>query len=398
MGHANVAVLAPLQVNNINPATFVEFTRPTFNVDLRSEYLSFSENNRAQNSSAQGIQNMSFAFPLINDGRKKRRAGLAFGLTPLTRVGYNLIVDSQVEDIGDVEYRFTGSGGVNQVFLGLGYDLFVDSARTNVLCLGASVNYLFGQINRVRATQFPISSLTSSLYRLEQKEFSDVDFHIGVLFKHRFEFYSKTDEATSPALFSIGAYLRPSVDVNTFFTQNAYSYVDALPGRNRIDTISYSKRRGATTMPIKYGVGASLNLNNRWVVAVDYHFTGWSGLSFDGKNQQLNDASSWNAGLEYLPDYKSTRFFESLRYRTGVSYVNGMQALNGGKTIRLGWSGGLGIPLRASLSSSIFNLGIEIANRSSQNASVNETFLIIQAGMAITPHRYDGWFTKRKFD
>lgn len=429
MGHAGLAVLSSTSINPLNPATYGQMAKPAFNFDLRNEFLSISSASNSQSNSLFSIQNFSFAFPLINDPKKKRRSGFSFGITPYTRQGYDMFFSEEVQDLGEVEYRFLGSGGINNVYAGFSIDLLADrdSGEINALSLGLNANYLFGQLSKTRTTQFAASAAASNLYRSSDLEMSDADFTIGLLYKklividrlrtddkkqsqlhisgksiRQYERQNKGAKADDvPVLFSIGGFLRPSTGLNSFYSILEYTYSDTLPNQEPIDTLNTSSANGNTVSPTSYGVGLSLNFNKRWMFALDMVQTRWSQLEINQNNAGLLNASRLSFGVEYTPDYEAYQsFLKTVRYRSGLSVEQSRLNINSSQPMRYGINFGLGIPLVASNSypTSMFNVAVEFAQRQAAGAALTENYVNLQIGFTITPNRYDGWFVKKKYD
>ena len=69
---------------------------------------------------------------------------MAVGLMPFSDVSYNITASSNVvnREEATANYRYTGSGGINQVYLSNGWQLI-----PNFLSIGARVGYAFGTVN-----------------------------------------------------------------------------------------------------------------------------------------------------------------------------------------------------------------------------------------------------------
>ena len=75
----SIALINPTSINPQNPASYTDVNRPAFNFDLKDEILTLSNNSSSSSSNSFAIQNFSFAFPIINDYKKfKRASGLEF--------------------------------------------------------------------------------------------------------------------------------------------------------------------------------------------------------------------------------------------------------------------------------------------------------------------------------
>lgn len=420
MGHTSIAVRNPLNINTINPAGLSQLGRVTFNFDVKNEFLNLSTSSSSESKSLLTVNNFSFGFPLINDFSKKRRSTLTMGVKPYTSQGYNLETSESVPNLGDITYRFIGNGGISDAFLGLSYDLIsikrsnktknINIPRSDVLSIGATSSYIFGTIDRARITDLNLSSQASSIYRQQILELSDFNARIGLLYSHAilsndtiFDKLTKENvvRKKTKGHFSIGAYYNPSLAIGTYMTAFNYSYVGEYTNPKLIDTLEYQSIKTAVQTPSSYGIGISLSLNNSLTLAADFNKTMWSDLKINEVNEVLNDAQRFSLGAEYLPQYDATgksSFTKTIRYRGGISYQQTRLKVNGAQPNRYGINFGLGIPLIASKSTSIFNFGLEVANRGSKTLGLNETYVNLNFGFTLTPFAYDLWFAKRKYD
>src|ERR1700741_5586301 len=112
--------IAPLFINTGNPASYPSVRITTFEVGAQSNFSTFMSGSTSVKKNNTGLNYMSLAFPV------GRRAGGAFGVSPFTNVGYNITDQKEVENIGTVKELYEGSGGANQLFLGLGIRPFLD--------------------------------------------------------------------------------------------------------------------------------------------------------------------------------------------------------------------------------------------------------------------------------
>lgn len=398
MGHTNLGVLSTTNINFNNPATQTFINRPTFSFDFRNEFLTLNDGIQSQSNSIFGIDNISFAFPLINSFKKRRNASLSFGLQPRTRQGYDVYTSENVEGIGNVDYFFYGAGGINNANLAAAFDLIADSARMHTLSIGASASYVFGKLSRNRATVVDSNSASSDIFRTEELELSDVDFKFGLLYSHRLFFKKGTDDEKQGS-FSVGAFFKPQASLRTFSNSYAITFLGPYYDPFAIDTLQKSSGENTTELPISYGIGASFRYGGQWTFATDFSSTSWSDLQVNGVPAGLNDELRVSAGVEYIPDYTAVKkLFKIMRYRAGISFEQSRVNLNGSQPTRLGMHGGFGIPIIASRSSTMLNLGTEYAIRGGSGLPLSERFWNVHIGMSITPNQFDRWFQKRKYD
>lgn len=399
VSHTGIAMLNTQQVNTINPAAISVISNATANIDLKNEFLVLSNAGSTQGSSILSIDNLSFAFPIINNNKRKRRAGLAFGVTPFTRQGYNVASYEPFSELGVVEYRFLGAGGVNSAFLTAGFDLIADSNRVNVLTLGVTGSYVFGSFSRNRITSFDSTSsiLGYNLYREELHEVSDADVKIGVLYTRRLFWLDGDDRINGH--FAIGGFYKPSRSLNTTSREMAYTFLNDYLNPLVIDTLSMSSSAIPTEAPASFGVGAGFMYDERWSLGIDVKLTQWSQLSIAGKNANLRDEMRVSLGVEHIPNPRAAKgYFSKVRYRGGLSYENTRLNVQGQQPRRLGASFGMGMPIPRSRSASIFNLGIEYALRNAGGIPLIENQVNLHFGFTLTPNQFDRWFFKRKYD
>jgi len=398
-GHAQIAMLSTVSINPLNPATFSQIARPVFNFDLRAETLVLDNATSNQSNTLVSISNLTFAFPLLVRAKRKRNAGISFGLLPRTQSGYETLTQETIPDLGAVDYLFTGDGGLNEMYLGLGYDIIRDSGAVNTLSLGVRGQYVFGNIERNRYTIFSPTVRASNVSRENQIEVSDGDFQLGVTYLRKL-YVNREDET---GFFSAGAYFQPSSNLSASERDYVYTYTGDVTNPNQdigvIDTVLNEDSGSEVVYPSSFGLGLGLSLNNRWNFGLDLASTSWSELSIGGVNADLNNSSRISFGTEFVPDITAyKRFFEVMRYRAGFSLQQTRLDVNGGQPLRYGINLGLGIPLFASRSTSMFNVAFEYARRDGGNIQVSETYFNFQFGVSITPNVYDKWFNKRKYD
>ena len=130
------------QVNFLNPASYSAVDSMTFifDVGVAGQLTNFEENGRRLNANNANIEYISALF------RAARHFGVGFGLMPYTNVGYNYSTSSKISssESGSTVYTntYSGSGGLHQAYLGLGWEPFKG------LSIGVNASYLWGSIER----------------------------------------------------------------------------------------------------------------------------------------------------------------------------------------------------------------------------------------------------------
>ena len=119
MGGLGVAVVDPASTVTINPASYASLRSTVFETGLRvrsSQYANASEDRTGRRTDILGL---TFGIPFGNG-----RWGLGISIAPQSNVGYRL-TDTKVlpGGEGNVTYRYTGEGGLNQALIGAAYVL-----------------------------------------------------------------------------------------------------------------------------------------------------------------------------------------------------------------------------------------------------------------------------------
>jgi hypothetical protein len=122
MGRAFTAfendTLAPVFINAGNPAALASLQLATFEVGGKTNFNFLQSGDIKNKTNNTYLSYISIGFPL---GRK---AGMAVGVSPYSNIGYKISDTNTVENIGLVKTIYSGEGGLNQVFLGVGYKPF----------------------------------------------------------------------------------------------------------------------------------------------------------------------------------------------------------------------------------------------------------------------------------
>jgi hypothetical protein len=398
VSHTGIAMLSTLNINGVNPATQTFVSRPTFNLDLRNEFLLLNAGGQQQANSLFSIENISLAFPVINSPKKKRNATVSFGLRPYSRQGYEVISREEVEGLGLVEYQFVGEGGVNDAFLTGSYDIIADSGKINTLSIGVTGSYVFGYFDRNRITVVDSNVVATNLYREDRNEVSAFDIKFGALYTRKLTFKDQKGDDVFGS-FSVGGFFKPSMTLNGSARQTAYTFVNNPTNPVVVDTIQTSSGGSPITTPSQFGLGIGFTYDNRWNVGLDLISRRWSELEINGANANLNDAFRASLGVEYTPDPTAFKqLLRIVRYRAGFSFEQTRLNVNGTQPNQIGLSAGLGIPVIATRSTSMVNIGTEYVVRGGAGLPVAENFFNLYVGFAFTPNQYDRWFAKRKYD
>lgn len=398
LGGASVGLADMNQLNIDNPATFsfLGLYRPVFEADFYSQFINLQSSNTTGNQRNSNVGRFSLGLPI------NRKLGIGLGLMPYTTTGYDIISSDSIYTLGNINYLYNGSGGINKTFLGFGYKL-IDRDSIN-LAFGVNASYFFGEVTREKRTEFPddedaIYSLVSDRTRVNGFEFG-----AGLFYNQKI---------SDKLRFSIGASVNLGSELKAQRNVLNASYDKDLIVERIIDTISSLEDiKGTVDLPLEYKLGASVEFNKSFTISVQYKSQDWASYKekFELGNQpfdSLQTASEYALGIRFRPfsPYDRVGFLNKIEYRLGARTGQTPIQYNNTSVQEFGMSFGVGIPINVRPSKQGFSsfstvqLGVEYGSRGSQdNGLIKENFTRIFFGVSISPSPRDKWFRKRKID
>jgi hypothetical protein len=381
MNGTGIALRRGSEINTLNPASYsgVDSLTMLFDAGVALQKTSFKEKSVRQNVSMGNFEYVVGSFRLLSN------VGLAFGLLPVTGIGYSYTTSTYLDNTnGSIVESYTGSGGLHQAFLGVGVNLL------KPLSVGVNVGYLWGDINRS-----VISSSTTYINSLK-KEFSasvkSYKLDVGVQWEQP---VGKTDKLTVGATVGIGHNLGTNPEL-TIVNTNSVSA--------RSDTTSYSIDN-AFHLPMSYGVGLSYFHNYRLTVAADAQLQKWGELDFPYFNSSqskfeqvsglLKDRLRLSGGVDWLPNPLGRHYLSHVHYRMGVGYSTPyyyIEGKDGPKEFSV--SAGIGMPIANMYNNrSILNISGQWVRTSAPGMITENTFRI-NIGLTFN----ERWFAKWKVE
>ena len=372
------------EVNPMNPASYSSVDSLTFIFDagLSLQTTQMREKQEKLNAKSGGFDYVVGTLRLI------KHLGLSFGILPYSNVGYNYYTRERLPEV-DATIRTTheGSGGYNQVFLGLGYQII------KPLSVGFNFAYLWGTGERSVATSSTsdVNTLTK-IYRTTMNSYR-LDF--GLQYEQPL---SKNDKLTLGVVVSPGH--NTGADPECIITNRK-----STTGQR--DSLTY-QLDDAIELPWTYGVGLAYQRGTKLRVGVDYQMQKWGNVvmpeyvdegngkgSYQLKSGLLKDMHRVNVGAEYVPNANSVKFFNRVRYRIGAGYATPYYYINNGEGPKeYHVSLGFGIPILNNYNHrSILNISAEWNRRSASNLVKENTFRI-NIGLTFN----ERWFAKWKVD
>jgi len=381
-----------IHVNLRNPAAYVSPNLKVFNEESRPvkfsvagshTSLKLDANSGTEKTTSTTFDYLALAFPI------SKKIGMGFGLVPYTSVGYRLESNN---DNGDVANRYKGEGGVNKVFMGLGY------AITDKLNAGIDVNYNFGNVKNSVIELIYDENNEPIQYQTKENNRSDlsgININIGLTYKTMIT--DKLELAT-------GLTYSPK---STLVSQNERSYstivYDSSTGTEyevesiEADLESENLEETDLTLPARFSIGAGLGQPRKWFAGIEYTTQNTSEFSnpiFSMDNTTFVDASTISIGGFYVPDYNSfSSYWKRATYRAGLRFENTGLNINGEDIKEFGISFGVGLPVGGTFSNA--NIGLEFGKRGTKKQNlIQENFLSFRLSLSLN----DRWFQKLKYN
>ena len=359
-------------MNNAASLSKLKFVNYSVGVDLKNtSYLSSSTNEK---STAAAINYISVAIPT-------KLLSFSFGIKPKTSVGYLLENDDKSKTPPELN-RFTGSGGVSNAFVSIGFELLENWG------FGFSSSYAFGNLNHYHtkilenielytrvSSESSVSGLDYNFSTVYQKTFNEkITLYSSIIYQPEAKYKSRNNQIIS------------TIDPNSSFGGDS----------EEIDLSAVGLKNTNIKIPNSLSFGLGLGQDKKWFLGFNYMKNdegGYKNELMGLDNVEFKSSQTYSIGGFLLPEYNSfTNYFKTLTYRFGVRYKNGGLYVNNQQINEIGVNFGFGIPL-AGISSA--NLGFEFGQRGTTKASlIKEKFFSIRLGVSLN----DLWFIRSMYN
>lgn len=374
MGGVGVALRESNVVNFKNPASLSAIDSLSFVLDigLTSELKKLNDDSYSKYTFQSNIDYIAFQLPIF------KTIGVAAGITPFSRVGYNMANKQLIPSFEDVYFvqNFTGKGSFQNLFVSTGFHLFKG------LSLGLKANYLFGKIEH-SIVSLPTSSSINN-------RFEDISYRISSwspTFGIQYEFKRNTNA------FVLGTSFSPQISLPIKVSHTIdKNYGDALK-----PDISLEDPKLETAFPLSLSFGASYLYDNKLLAAGDVKLVKWGSVPNIYKSQdiELKDAYEVSLGVSYLKDKFSRKYRDRIIYKGGFNYSAPYFSHNKlGSASLITVALGMGLPIHVNDErTSYFNLSLEYSkNLQKGSLYVNENLLRLSLSINFN----ETWFRKLK--
>ena len=377
MGGVSYAMQNPYYINFRNPASYAAFDSLSFIADAAASVYSshLTQRQKTQRNTYAKPGYLAIGLPVTRHWRT------SIGIMPFIDIGYDIETVKNIEPIGNVTYRYSGKGGLNQLYWGNAFKI------CKGLSIGLNASYIFGSVYAYSNTEFDGSNFINS--------YVNDAYHIDGIYL----------DAGLQYIFNIGEKHR--IGLGAVYSSTAYiwakekllvsSYSGNYNSTILYDTVySQEALRGRLNIPQSVGGGLSYTYKDKMTIAGDVTWRNWTKFSFmKPSNDTLQDAISASLGFQYIPDPLSTKFFKKMAFRVGGHYSTGELLLRNKPISEFGVCVGVGIPLTTFNTHSSLNILFEYGKTGTlANDLINQNYFRFSFCFTLQ----ERWYQRVKLD
>ena len=363
------------QINPLNPASYAAIDSLTmlFDMGVSGQITNYNENGVKTNTKSAYFEYVMGSF------RAWKNVGVAFGIMPLSSIGYTYSNAVYLSDIQTAMIEtYAGDGGLHQLFVGAG------AKPIKQLSVGFTFSYLWGGYEKGVVTT-SISNM-NDLMKIYKADVHNYTLDLGVQYDHKI---GKNDLLTVGLTYGLGHKLNADAECQIISTNSSVA-------KNDTTTMV---AENALELPHVFGAGVSYSHGTQWMVGADAQLQRWSKVQYPEysngeyavKEGLLDNSYKLTVGGEYCPRWNSRNFFHRVRYRFGVGYTTPYYKINGQEGPRqISASIGFGIPILNTWNNrSVLNISAQWVNNSASGLIKENTFRI-NLGLTFN----EKWFAK----
>ena len=340
MGSVSYAMQNPYYINFRNPASYAAFDSLSFIADAAASifYSKLSQKENKQKNSYARPFYLAIGVPVTRHWRT------SVGIKSFSTIGYNIATSKNIPNVGDVNYTYSGNGGLNQLYWGNAFKI------CKGLSIGLNASYLFGSIFAASNTEFNSNTILNSYI-------NDAYLVDGIYLEGGLQYF-----------FNIGE--KHKIGLGAVYSNTAYiwakekllinSYSGSYISTSIYDTVLYKDDlRGTLNIPQSIGAGLSYTFKDKLTVAADVTWQNWANFKFMKPCDSLQNTVMASLGAQFIPDPTSNKFFKKMAFRVGGRYSSGELLLRNKPISEFGVCLGIGVPLTTFNTHSSINILFE---------------------------------------
>ncbi len=397
MGNVSAAYSDFQSINFINPASYSRFgtQRAIFDIGLDANNRTLRNNTGSKYTSANVIIPYLAAGFQVKPEKAKMNWGVAFGLRPLTKVGYNIESKGRISAGDSMITIYQGNGGVYQAFAGTAIGI-------KNFSIGVNSGYRFGSKDYTSTVTLINDSVPDRYIQGQKKTrntFNGAFLEAGL----QYQLILKQDTTKITSL-HFGAYGTLQTKMSSSRDEILETAIVNTNGNDiKIDSVLELKdQKGDILYPSTYGFGVMYDYagKSKLMIGADLVLQNWASYRYYNTADLLQNTWTVNIGGMYVPDItgNSKSYWNQVIYRAGFHY--GLEpAKVAGNLNSYGVTFGVGLPIKkysyAELNrNNIVNVGFEFGQKGSKTTSLRENYYRFTLGFSLS----DIWFIKRRYD
>ncbi|MEA1785596.1 hypothetical protein U1E44_05805 [Arenibacter sp. GZD96] len=366
-----------IHLNLLNPAAYSKLRLTVYTGAISRNEFTLKDFTTEEKASVTNVDYLAVGLPL------GKGFGAGFGVMPISSVGYNILSESVNANDAAVTNVFSGSGGLNRVFISVGYEILPN------LRLGVTVNHDFGTLKSERIQS--VENVQFGTIDRRESRVNGFDFNYALNYeqalKKNYTLYSSLIVNTQANLVS------DNIQRIGSFSTTTGTDIEVL----EVDLERQGLKRSEVKIPTTATLGLGIGIDKKWFVGAEYSFQELNKFNNEFirvDNVGYNNANSIAVGGFYVPDYTSfTSYYKRVTYRAGFKYSQTGMTINNEEIDNIGITFGLSLPLGGGFSN--VNLGFEIGKRGTTDANlIEENYFKLNLGISLN----DKWFLKRKIN
>jgi hypothetical protein len=340
-------------LNNTNPAAIaVDSSFFIFDVSMAGTLSRYSTAGHTEYANNDNVKKVAFGVRIFS------KLAVSAGILPYSNVQYRIQSEGYIEGKNNEKYTIyhEGSGGLSKTYLTATYKLLP------YLYAGVNVSYLFGRINRSETllnqavqTTFEVDKILVDFGLMYNKKIASSLFSAGLVFGYQ-----------------------SKIKMKNYKTLSSF-------GTTETETSTY------TSLPRNVGIGFAVQNSSGHsykMLAVDYKFHNWANIKSPDKRMQYANNHRINAGIEYIPNYRTPRnYLQRVQYQVGAYFEKSNLIINGKKISEIGATAGVILPLKNNYTQIFFSAEV---GRRGGSGLINEDFIRINLGVSVNQL----WFIK----
>ena len=383
-------------INPFNPASYASIGMESFVFDMGANLqVTRLQNNDKGVSDADGnISHLAFGLPITEWWK------IAGGLVSYTSVDYASVSQGIYMDSSVIKTVYDGTGGVSMAFIGSAFNVIGNGKEGRRLQVGFNIDYLTGRLQR--AITYSFMGTDSTHYkpsrRYKETKLGNVLFDLGL------QYWEPLGEKYTLGVgFNYKPYRKMNITdmalIYTFYPGDQTLADTIFPAMGQSPEFTSTLEQDHT-----FGIGLSLERNNRWLLAADVTFAGWSGMKYiEGVTPPIMGQSALTTG----PYSRSALGFEKIgvmdasTYWGRISWSLGVHAEQGAMRLIIGgreevideWGFGLGATLPMRKGRSLLTLSFGYRSFGNKDLLQRNSFTF-----GISVSSCERWFVKRKYN